>query len=150
MPYITYKSAPDTIGQGFFGATDYNNKKWSGYRVAFGKQHYLHKYSGKNVNNLIILGADLSDSNDEETVLILGKGSVQINNTTVQAKSELKKIVHFLKNLFCLYTIMVMIAVCLLIIFSNINSKQNILKLKQENCAQVVFQMILLCLISQL
>ena len=81
------------------------------------------------------MGADLSDSNDEETVLILGKGSVQINNTTVQAKSELKKIVHFLKNLFCLYTIMVMIAVCLLIIFSNINSKQKILKLKQETCA---------------
>ena len=26
MPYITYKSAPDTIGQCFFGATDYNNK----------------------------------------------------------------------------------------------------------------------------
>ena len=40
------------------------------------------------------MGADLSDSSDEETkknnILILGKGSVQINNTTVQAKSELK------------------------------------------------------------
>ena len=67
MPYITYKSAPDTIGQCLFGATDYNKKKWSGYGVAFGKQHYLHKDSGKNANNLIILGADLSDSNDEET-----------------------------------------------------------------------------------
>ena len=94
MPYITYKSAPDTIGQCWFGATNYNKKKWSGYGVAFGKQHYLHKDSGKNANNLIILGADLSDSSDEETkknnILILGKGSVQINNTTIQAKSELK------------------------------------------------------------
>ena len=40
------------------------------------------------------MGVDLSDSNDEETkknnILILGKGSVQINNTTIQAKSELK------------------------------------------------------------
>ena len=67
-------------------------KKWSGYGVAFGKQNYLHKDSGKNANNLIILGADLSDSSDEETkknnILILG--SVQINNTTIQAKSELK------------------------------------------------------------
>ena len=94
MPYITYKSDPDTIGQCLFSATDYNKKIWSGYDVAFGKQHYLRKDSGKNANNLIILGADLSDSNDEETkknnILILGKGSVQISNTTVQAKSELK------------------------------------------------------------
>ena len=76
------------------GATDYNKKKWSGHGVPFGKQFYLHKDSGKNANNLIILGADLSDSSDEETkrnnILILGKGSVQINNTTIQAKSELK------------------------------------------------------------
>ena len=94
MPYITYRSAPDTIGQCFFGATDYNKKKWSGYGVVFGKQHYLHKDSDKNANNLIILGADLSHSSDEETkinnILILGKGSVQMNNTTIQAKSELK------------------------------------------------------------
>ena len=95
MPYITYKSAHDTLGQCLFGATDYNKKKWSGCGVAFGKQHYLHKDTGKNANNLkIILGADLSDSNDEETkksnILILGKGSVQRNNTTIQAKSELK------------------------------------------------------------
>ena len=55
MPYITYNSTPDTIGQCLFGATDYNNKEWSGYGVAFGKQHYLHKDSGKNANNLIIL-----------------------------------------------------------------------------------------------
>ena len=82
IPYITYKSNPDTIGQCLFGAADYNNKKWSGYSAAFGKQHYLHKDSDKNANNLIILGADLSDSSDEETkrnnVLILGKGPVQI------------------------------------------------------------------------
>ena len=92
IPYITYKSNSDTIGQCLFGATDYNNKKWPGYGVAFGKQHYLHKDSGKHDNNLIILGAELSDSNDEETkknnILILDKGSVQINNTTIQAKSE--------------------------------------------------------------
>ena len=94
MSYITYKSNPDTIGQCLFGATDYNNKKWSGYGVAFGKQYYLHKDSGKNANNLIIFGADLNDSNDEKlkknNILNLGKGSVQINNTTIQAKIELK------------------------------------------------------------
>ena len=76
------------------GARDYNKKKWSGYGAAFDKQHYLHKDSGKNANNLIILGVDLSDHSDEETkksnILILGKGSVQINNTTILAKSELK------------------------------------------------------------
>ena len=48
MPYITYKSGPDTIGQCLFGATDYNEKKWSGHGVAFGNQHYLHKDSSKN------------------------------------------------------------------------------------------------------
>ena len=64
LPYITYESAPDTIGQCLFGVTDYHNKKWSGYGVTFGKQHYLHKDSGKNANNLIILGVDLSDFND--------------------------------------------------------------------------------------
>ena len=40
------------------------------------------------------MGADLSDSSDEETkksnILIFGKGSVQINNTPIQAKSKLK------------------------------------------------------------
>ena len=71
MPYITYKSDSDTIGQCLFGATDYNKKKWSDYGVAFGKQHYLHKDSGKNANNLIILGTDLSDSNDEETKKVI-------------------------------------------------------------------------------
>ena len=64
MHYITYKSGSDTIGQCLFGATDYNKKKSSVYGVAFGKQHYLHKDSSKNANNLIILGADLSDSSD--------------------------------------------------------------------------------------
>ena len=64
MPYITYKSDSETIDQCLFDATDYNKKEWSGYGVAFGKQHYSHKYSSKNANNLIILGAD---SNDKET-----------------------------------------------------------------------------------
>ena len=64
LPCITYESAPDTIGQCLFGVTDYHNKKWSGYGVTFGKQHYLHKDSGKNANNLIILGVELSDFND--------------------------------------------------------------------------------------
>ena len=94
MSYMTCKCGPDTIGQCLFGATDYNKKNWSGYGVAFGKQYYLHKDSGKNANNLIILGVDLSDSSDEETkknnILILGKDSIQINNTTIQAKNELK------------------------------------------------------------
>ena len=74
------------------GATDYYNKKWSGYGVTFGKQRYLHKDSGKNANNSIILGAELSDSTNKETkkkkILILGKDSLQINNTTIQATSE--------------------------------------------------------------
>ena len=67
MPYITYKSDPDTIGQRLFGAIDYKKEKWSGYGVAFGKQHYLHKDSSKNANNLIISEAYSSDSSDEET-----------------------------------------------------------------------------------
>ena len=40
------------------------------------------------------MGVNLSDSSDEETkknnILILGKGGVQISNTTIQAKCELK------------------------------------------------------------
>ena len=40
------------------------------------------------------MGADLSDSNDEETkknnILCLGEDFFQINNSTIQAKSELK------------------------------------------------------------
>ena len=56
MPYITYKPNPDTMDECLFGATDYNKKNWSGYGVAFGKQHYLHKDSAINANNLIIWG----------------------------------------------------------------------------------------------
>ena len=101
-----------------------------GYGVAFGKQHYLHKDSGKNANNLIILGADLSDSNDEETkkkkILISGKGSVQINNTTIQAKSELKANCTLPKRFILSVHYNGMIAICLLIIFSNINSNKKI------------------------
>ena len=112
-----------------FGARDYNNKEWSGCGVAFGKQYYLHKDSGKNANNLIILGADLSDSNDGETkknILISGKGSVQINNTTIQAKSELKANCTLPKKFILSVHYNGMIAICLLIIFSNINSNKKI------------------------
>ena len=33
MPYMTYKSNPDTIGQCLFGARDYNNKAGSGTKI---------------------------------------------------------------------------------------------------------------------
>ena len=67
---ITYASAPDIIKHCLFGSTIYNKKKWSGYGVAFGKQPYTHK-DGKKAKNLIILGADLSDSSDDETKKIM-------------------------------------------------------------------------------
>ena len=67
IPDITYASGLDIIKHCLFGATAYNIKIWLGYGVAFGKQPYSHKDSGKNTKNLIILGANLSDSSDDET-----------------------------------------------------------------------------------
>ena len=100
--YIVY-SLPDNFAQSgrdlmkhcLFGATSYNKKKWSGYGVAFGILPYSHTNSGKSAKKLVILGADLSNSSNEETkknnVLVLGKVSIEVSNTTtIQAKDELK------------------------------------------------------------
>ena len=55
----------------------------------------LHKDSSKNAKNLIIFGTDLSScshaENKKNNILLLGKGSVKIiNTTTIQAEDELK------------------------------------------------------------
>ena len=77
-----------------FGATAFDDKKWSGYGLAFDIKDYLHKNPGKNARNLIILGADTSDDDKttENSIIILSKGSVSITRTEIiEAKEEIKK-----------------------------------------------------------
>ena len=131
MPDITHTKGSDLIRYGLFGATSYDNKVWKGYGAAFGSQIYPRE-DGKDVGNLVILGVDSTDNNNE---LALGEGSIKVSGTTtIQAKSEL--LINWTKpnkNLCCLYTTMVVIVFCLLTIFNNINSRQKTLKLKQVN-----------------
>ena len=59
-----------------------------------GSKTYLHKSYGKDARDLIIFGADLGDSSHAENkinnILVLGKNSVKLSNTTIQAEDELK------------------------------------------------------------
>ena len=77
-----------------FHAATLDKEKCSGYGVVFGIKSYLHKNSGKDAKNLIILGADLSSSKHNENkknhVLILGIAAVKINDTTIQLEDKLK------------------------------------------------------------
>ena len=78
-----------------FGVANLSGNKYTGYGISFSSKIYPHKDSGKNTKNLIIFGVDLSSSsyteNEKNSVLVLGKGSVKITNTTtIQAEDELK------------------------------------------------------------
>ena len=68
--------------------------KYSGYGIAFGSKTYSHKDSGKDARDLKIFGADLSNSshteNKKNNILVLGKNSIKLSNTTIQAEGELK------------------------------------------------------------
>ena len=97
--YVVYtilywpNSNTDVMKNCLFGATAFDDKKWSGYGLAFGIKDYLHKTCGKTARNLIILGADTSDDDKatENSIVTLGKGSVSITRTeTVEAKEEIE------------------------------------------------------------
>ena len=122
-------------------------QKWSGYGLAFGIKDYLHKKSGKNAKNLIILGADTSDDDKttENSIIVLGKGSVSITRTeTIEAKEEIKTncTITNKKFVLLLHIMLVMIIVrviCLLIILNNTILKQIKMKLNQESYVWEVF-----------
>ena len=64
------------------GNTDINKYKYSWYGLGFSTKKYLHKVSGKNADDLIIFGVDLSDSihaeNKKNNILVLGKKSAKL------------------------------------------------------------------------
>ena len=66
--------------------TDTSKYKYSGgYGFAFQKNKpLLHPSDGKYALNLIIFGCDTSDSKNH--ILVLGKESIQINETTIKAE----------------------------------------------------------------
>ena len=99
--YIVYKlnfsaTSNITLDNCLFGAVTLTKNsassadeyKYSGYGIAFDSQTYSHKDSGKNAKDLIIFGADLSNSSHAENkkkILVLGENSVKLNNITIQA-----------------------------------------------------------------
>ena len=112
--------------------TDISKYKYSGgYGFAFQRNKpFLHPSDGKYPLNLIIFGCDTSDSKNH--MLVLGKDSVQINDTTIKAEKIIRPIllvmVVIIKKLYCHYTIMVMIVICLLIVYNKLNLKQQAVK----------------------
>ena len=104
--------------------------------VAFGTRTYTHK-DGKNARNVIIFGVDLNDKDKKYSSLVLGKGSIKLNNTTIQA-DELKTncmvpnerfvlSVHYNSGNSYLF-------------INGINLKQKTLKLRLINCVWEIFQ----------
>ena len=105
--YIVYKISPKTINSNFvfrdclFGAvkitntTNSDTDKWeySGYRVGFDSTSSFTHPDGGSSKNVIIFGADLSNStihanNKTQSVLVLGCGFMQkINDTTIYAET---------------------------------------------------------------
>ena len=71
MPYITYKSDPDTIGQCFLVLQTIIIKNGLAMVLLLVSNIICIKILVKNTNSLIILGADLSDYNDEENKKII-------------------------------------------------------------------------------
>ena len=97
--YIVYKIDPTSsthtsfpLKDSLFGTinvtpnTDISKYQYSGgYRFAFQKNKpFLHPSDRKYALNLIIFGSDTSDSKNQ--ILVLGKESIQINETTIKAE----------------------------------------------------------------
>ena len=97
LPSIIYSTKDDILNDCLFGAVSLikdgtikiDKVKIQGYGVSFGSKTYTHK-DGQNARNLIIFGGDLNDKNKKYSSLVLGKGSIELNNTTIQAEDELK------------------------------------------------------------
>ena len=97
LPNATYSRKVDILNDCLFGVFSLikddkikiDKVKIHGCCVAFGSKPYTHK-DGKNARNLIIFGVDLIDEDKKYSSLVLDKGSIKLNNTTIQAKDELK------------------------------------------------------------
>ena len=103
--YIVYKTSPKTINSNFvfknclFGAikitstTNSDTDKWqySGYGIGFNSKGEFTHPDGGDGKNVIIFGADLSNSrhaiNKTKNVLVLEREFIQkINDTTIYAE----------------------------------------------------------------
>ena len=103
--YIVYKTSPRTINSNFvfrdclFGATkitnttNFNTDKWqySGYGIGFDSTGTFTHPDGGNSRNVIIFGADLSNSahatNQTQSLLVLSRDLIQkTNDTTIYAE----------------------------------------------------------------
>ena len=105
--YFIFKLTPDnpdttiTLANSIYGMmsytkngkTDPNEYTYSGYGVIFNSKKYTHS-DGKNCYDIVILGVDMSDlkhaENKKNSILVLGKNALKINNTTIQPEAELK------------------------------------------------------------
>ena len=120
--YIVYKTSPKTINSNFvfknclFGAikianttnSDTDKWKYSGYGIGFDlNDSFTHPDDRKDAKNVIIFGADLSNSrhatNKAQSVLVLGHGLIQkINDTTIYAKRMYSPNFTVDNKIFCL------------------------------------------------
>ena len=119
--YFVYKTSPKTINYNFifrdclFGAikitntTNSDTGKWqySGYRVGFDSTGSFTHPDGGNGKNVIIFGADMSNSrhktNDTQSVLVLVHGLMQkINDTTIYAEKMYSPNFTVDNKIFCL------------------------------------------------
>ena len=114
--YVVYKTSPKTINSNFvsknclFGTIKIANTansdtgKWqySGYGIGFDSTGSLtHPDDGKDAKNVIIFGADLSNSrhatNKTPSVLVLRYGLIQkINDTTIYAERMHSIVIYLL------------------------------------------------------
>ena len=80
LPDSSFDKTINTLGYCLFGAVsvtkggsdDISKYKYSGYGLGFSNKKYLHKDSDKSAYDLIIFGADLSDSSHAENKKYLG------------------------------------------------------------------------------
>ena len=119
--YIVYKTSPRTINSNFvfrdclFGAikitntTNSDNDKcqYSSYGIGFDSTGNFTHPDGGNGRNVIIFGADLSNSahaaNQTQSVLILGREFIQkINDTTIYAEKMYSPNFTVDNKIFCL------------------------------------------------
>ena len=72
------------------GKTDLNDYTYSGCGVSFSSKKYTHSH-GEDCCDLVIFGVDTSDSkhaeNKKNSILVLGKNALNINNTTIQPEA---------------------------------------------------------------
>ena len=120
--YIVYKTSLKTINSNFvfknclFGAikvantTNCDTDKWqfSGHGIGFDSTgNFTHPDDGKDAKNVIIFGANLSNSrhatNKTQSVLVLGHGLIQkINDTTIYAEKMYSRNFTVDNKIFCL------------------------------------------------